>query len=187
MLARGLSALLVSEERREGSQPLVGARQQVSAGQGIGQLLQALGFLTVQEGIGTLLKLDSFLPQAVRQPVMLIEIDPCRERKVGTKAHEHSSPAAVVDVEVVLLDPALRDLEMPAVVLLVSDRNHDGGWFTSLEDHHYLIRFGPPEVWIHELIAPARGEPRRSECPTSVPDSSPSSGSAPRSRAGYPG
>ena len=46
---------------------------------------------------------------------------------------------------------------MPAVILLVSDRNHDAGWFTSLEDHHYLIRFGPPEIWIHELIAPAAG------------------------------
>lgn len=56
-----------------------------------------------------------------------------------------------------LLDPALRDLQMPAVILLVSDRNHDPGWFTSLEDHCYLIRLGPPEVWIHELIAPAAG------------------------------
>jgi hypothetical protein len=73
MLAPGLSALLVGEERREGSQPLVGACQQVSAGQGIGQLLQSLGILTVQEGIGTLLKFDSFLPQVVGQPVMLIE------------------------------------------------------------------------------------------------------------------
>jgi hypothetical protein len=44
---------------------------------------------------------------------------------------------------------------MPAVILFVSDRNHDTGWFTSLEDHHYLIGFGPAEVWIHELIAPA--------------------------------
>src|SRR5262249_13464809 len=134
-----------------------GTGQQVAAGQGVGQLLQALGILTIQEGIGTLLKSDSFLPQVVGQPVMLIEIDPCREGKVGTQAHEHPSPAAVVDVEVVLLDPALRDLQMPAVILLVSDRNHDAAWFASLENDHYLIRFGPPEVWIHELIAAAAG------------------------------
>src|SRR5262249_35133493 len=41
--------------------------------------------------------------------------------------------------------------------LLVSDRNHDAAWFASLEDHHYLISFGLPEVWIHELIAAATG------------------------------
>ncbi len=67
VLAPGLSALLVGEERREGSQPLVGASQQVSAGQRIGQLLQSLGILAVQEGIGTLLKLDSFMPQLASQ------------------------------------------------------------------------------------------------------------------------
>jgi hypothetical protein len=157
MLASGLATFLVGEERREGGQPLVGARQQVSAGQRIGQHLQALGILTVHERIGTLLKFDSFFPQVIGQPVMLIQVDPCGERQIGTKAYEHPSPAAVVDVEVVLLDPALRDLQMPAVILLVSDRNHDAGWFTSLEDHHYLIRFGPPEVWVHELIASAAG------------------------------
>src|SRR5262245_19707584 len=58
VLAPRLSALLVGEERREGRQPLVGTGQQVSAGQGVGQLLQALGILTIQEGIGTLLKSD---------------------------------------------------------------------------------------------------------------------------------
>ncbi|MGO9061562.1 MAG: hypothetical protein ACLQU2_29935 [Candidatus Binataceae bacterium] len=155
MLASGLVALLVGEERREGSQPLMGTSQQVSAGQGVGEFLQSLGIFTVQEGIGTLLKSDSFLPQAVGQPVMLIEVDPCREGEIGTKAHEHPSPAAVIDVKVVLLHPALSDLEMPAVFLFVSDRNHNTSGFAGLEDDHYLIRFGPPEVWFDEFVAPA--------------------------------
>ena len=51
MLAPGLSALLVGEERREGSQPLVGAGQQVSAGEGIGQFLQAWGSLQFRKAL----------------------------------------------------------------------------------------------------------------------------------------
>ena len=88
---------------------------------------------------------------------MLIQVDPCREGQIRTKAYEHPSPAAVVDVEIVLLHPALRDLQMPAVILFVSDRNHNPSRFTGLEDHHNLIGFGPPEVWLHELVTPAAG------------------------------
>jgi hypothetical protein len=49
---------------------------------------------------------------------------------------------AVVDVEVVLADPTLADLQMPAVVLLVADGSHDAGRFPGLEDDGYLIRLG---------------------------------------------
>ena len=54
------------------------------------------------------------------------------------------------------LHPALRDLQMPAVLLLF-DRNHNPSWFAGLEDHHNLIGFGLPKVWLHELVTPAAG------------------------------
>ena len=42
---------------------------------------------------------------------MLVEADTGGEWKVGANAHEHSSPVPVVDVKVVLNDPALRELK----------------------------------------------------------------------------
>ena len=64
---------------------------------------------------------------------------------------------AVVDVEVVLGDPTLGDLKMPAVVMPVADRNHDPRRLTRLEDHHDLIGFGAPEVGRDELVAATGG------------------------------
>jgi hypothetical protein len=72
-----------------------------------------------------LLEIDGFLAHAVRQPVMLVEADPSRERQVWAHPDEHAPPLSVVDIEVVLHDPAVCDLKMPAVCLLVADRRHD--------------------------------------------------------------
>jgi hypothetical protein len=71
-----------------------------------------------QERIGTLLKIDVLLAHAPTQPVMLIQTDTGRKRKMRTHADEHTAPVFVVDVEVVLHDPALRELQMPAILLL---------------------------------------------------------------------
>ena len=65
-----------------------------------------------------MLEVDALLAHPVRQPVMLIETDPGGERQVRAHAHEHPAPALVVDIEVVLHDPAVGDLQMPAVHLL---------------------------------------------------------------------
>ena len=97
----------------------------------------------IDEGIGALLKVDALLAHPVRQPVMLIEADPRRERQVGADAHEHAAPALVVDIEVVLDDPALGELQMPAVGRLVADRDHDARRFARLQDDDDLIRLGP--------------------------------------------
>src|SRR3984893_14666416 len=45
------------------------------------------------------------LPQGFRQPVMLIEAHPGRERKIRADANKDPAPALVVDIEVVLHDP----------------------------------------------------------------------------------
>jgi hypothetical protein len=101
------------------------AGHQIPRGERVGEFLQAMGICAFQEGIGNLLESDAFLTHAVRQPMVLVEADTCGERKVGADAHEHSSPIPVVDVEVVLNDPALRELEVPSVRDLIADRGHD--------------------------------------------------------------
>ena len=65
--------------------------------------------------------------QVIRQPVVLVETDPSGERKVWTDADEHGAPAPGIDVELVLDDPALSELQMPADVLRVPDGDQDPG------------------------------------------------------------
>ena len=81
--------------------------------------------------MGALLKIDSLFAPTHSQPVMLIQADPSRERQVGAHADEHAAPAFVLAVEVVPHHPALRDLQMPAVLLLVADGDHDPGRFAA--------------------------------------------------------
>jgi hypothetical protein len=112
--------------------------------QGIGQFLKLLGMTAFEERIGTLLKIDAFGAHAVGQPVVLIEAEARRQRQIGTDAHEHPTPVLVVNVEVILYDPTLRQLEVPA--LFFSDGNHDPGRFPGFENHHHLIVLGVPKV-----------------------------------------
>src|SRR5882724_1851410 len=88
---------------------------------------------------------------------MLIQANAGREGQVRTHADEHPAPPAVVHIEVILHHPALGHLQMPAVVFLVSDGDHDAGWLTTLHDGYDLIRFRFPEVWVEELVAPVFG------------------------------
>src|SRR6516162_7708368 len=102
-----------------------------------------------------LLEIDALLAHAVREPMMLIEADAGGERKVRTDAHEHSPPLPVIDVEVVLNDPAICDLQMPSVGFAVADRSHDAGGFPRLEDHHDVVGVRSFEVWIDKVVAAA--------------------------------
>src|SRR5207249_10497177 len=86
---------------------------------------------------------------------MLIETNPGREREVRAHANEDPAPALVVDIEVVLHDPAVCDLKMPAVELLVADRRHDARRFSGFQDDNDLIRLGCLEVRVDEFVAPA--------------------------------
>ena len=128
---------------------------QIGGGERIGESLQGLRIRTLQESVGALLKADATLLHAQSEPVMLIETDPGGEGKVGADPYKHLSPMAVLDIEVVLLDPTALHLQMPTVVF--PDGGHDGGWLARFDDGHDLIGSGTSEVARHEVIAPARG------------------------------
>src|SRR5205814_2449333 len=85
--------------------------------------------------------------------MMLIETDSRRERQVRAHAHKHSAPAPVVDIEVVLHDPAVGDLQVPAVRLPVANRCHDPRRLPGFEDDDDLIRLGIPEIGLDEVVA----------------------------------
>src|SRR6516165_2089682 len=109
--------------------------------------LEALWRGASHEGIGALLEVDALLAHAVREPMMLIEADAGGERKVRTDAYEHSPPLPVIDVEVVLNDPAICDLQMPSVGFAVADRSHDAGGFralriTTISSAFALLKYG---------------------------------------------
>jgi hypothetical protein len=70
-------------------------------------------------------EIDLFLTQPDGEPVMLVETDPRREGEVRAHANEHASPAGIVEVEVILDDPALGHLQMPMIILLVTVGNED--------------------------------------------------------------
>src|SRR4029077_10653788 len=106
-----------------------------------------------EESIGTLLKIDPFGTHPVGHPVMLIEADACGKGQIGTDSYEHLTPALVVDVEVVLHDPALGQLQMPAVFR--ADAAHDTSRFPGFENHHYLIDLGLLKVWVDKVIPPS--------------------------------
>jgi hypothetical protein len=63
-----------------------------------------------------------------------------------------ASPTRVVDVEVVLHDPALRDLQMPAILLLVPDGHHDAGRLAALHNRDYLVGLRFAEIWIQKRV-----------------------------------
>jgi hypothetical protein len=101
-----------------------------------------------------LLEIDAPLAHAVGEPVMLIETDPRRERQVRAHAHEHPTPAQVVDIKVVLHDPAVSDLKMPAVRLSVADRRHDPRRLPGFENDDDL-RFRASEVGFDKFVSAA--------------------------------
>ena len=136
-------------------QPLLTAGHQIPRGERVGEFLQAIGSCAFQEGIGELLESDVVRAQAVGQPMVLVEADAGGERKVGADAHEHSSPVPVIDVKVVLNDPALRELEVPSIRELVADGSHDAGGFASFEDDHDCIGLGPFEIRVDEFVTTA--------------------------------
>src|ERR1044071_5950810 len=81
----------------------------------------------------------------------------------------------------------LRDLQMPAILLLVPDGNHDAGRFAALDNRDHLVRLRLPEGWVEELVATVFGALRGWERPTFATDSQPSSGTGWRFRAAHPG
>jgi hypothetical protein len=74
---------------------------------------------------------------------------------IGTQAHEHPAPLRVVQVKVVLVDPASRVLQMPAIRF--PDGDEDSRGLAPLHDDHDLIRLGPAEVRLNEGVPPTGG------------------------------
>src|ERR1700730_1464030 len=74
---------------------------------------------------------------------------------VGAHAHEHSPPVPVVNVKVVLNDPAISDLKMPSVRDLIANSNHDARRLAPFEDHYDCVRLGLFEIWIDEIVTTA--------------------------------
>lgn len=146
VLTAGVFAFPLGEERRESGEPLLAAGQQIAGRQGIREFLQSRRIGATEERIGALLEINAFGAHAQGQPVVLVQANARREGQVRAHAHKHRPPALVVDIEVVLHDPALRDLEMPAVVLFVANGDHDAGGFAGLDDGHHLIGFGVAEI-----------------------------------------
>jgi len=155
VLTARLFSLSLGKERGEASQPFLATAQEVLSRQWVGEFPETLGGNTIAEGIGALLEIDAFLAHAVRQPMVLVEADPSGERKVRAHAHKHPPPPLVVDIEVVLHNPAVCDLKMPAVCFLVADRGHDTRGFSRLEDDDDLIRPCALEVGVDKFVATA--------------------------------
>src|SRR5512140_2211238 len=95
---------------------------------------------------------DAFFSHALGQPVMLVEVNAGREREVRADADEHAAELGVIDVEVELIDPTARELEMAGAVFL-ADAREDAGWFSSLDNADDLIGLRLRKVGLHELVA----------------------------------
>ena len=133
-------------------QPLLAASQKIPRNERVSKHLQVIGCSAFEEGIGELLESDAALAQPIGQPVVLIEADTGGEWKVGAHAHEHSPPVPVVDVKIVLNDPAVSDLKMPSVCGLIANGNHDPCWLACFEDDHDRVRLRAFEVWIDKFV-----------------------------------
>src|SRR6202048_2556120 len=90
-------------------------------------------------------------------PVVLVEADTGGKGEVGAEANEHPAPVAIIDVEVILHDPALRQLQMPAVVLFVADGSQDACWFSCLQDDDHLVGFGMTKIGLDKVVASTLG------------------------------
>src|SRR5438445_2500177 len=90
-------------------------------------------------------------------PVVLVEAEACGKGEVGTHANEHPAPVSIVDVEVVLHDPALSQLQIPSVILLVPNGGQDACGFSRLEDDDHLVRLGMTKVGLDKVVASTLG------------------------------
>src|SRR5215469_11514100 len=107
-----------------------------------------------QESVRALTKVDAFFPHLDSQPVVLVQTNPGREGKVGAHAYKHRAPAFIVQIEIVLIHPALFELQEGVVFLLSADRDQDSGWLPRFEDDRNLIGFTAPQIGPDEIIPP---------------------------------
>src|SRR6266705_564730 len=131
---------------------------QVTRSRGVSELASSCrrsGTAHFKKALAVCLNPMPFLAHAVGQPMVLVEADTGGEWQVRADAHEHSSPVPVVDVKVVLNDPALRELEVPSVRDLVANGSHDACGFSRFEDDHDCVGLGPLEIRVDEFVTTA--------------------------------
>lgn len=95
-------------KRGEGSQPFLAAGEQVLCGQRIGEFLQTCEIAASKKCIRGLFKIDT-LPSAGGPASDADSDTPARRRESKAHANEHSAPPGIVEIEVVLCDPAPLD------------------------------------------------------------------------------
>jgi hypothetical protein len=86
---------------------------------------------------------------------MLVEAEAGGEREVGADAHEHPTPLAIEEVEVVLGRPPPFVLQMPAVVF--ADGDEHPRRFAGFQDDDGVIGRGPTKVRVNERVATLLG------------------------------
>jgi hypothetical protein len=107
-------------------------------------------FLHLRRALEDCWKLIPFGSQLVRRPGF--RQTPAEKGKYGHTRVNQAPPPPVVHVEVVLDDPALSELQVPAVVLRIPDGDHDPGWFAGLQDHDHVVGLRTLEVRLDELV-----------------------------------
>jgi hypothetical protein len=88
--------------------------------------------------------------------VVLVQADASREGEVGADADEHASELPVVQIEVILVDPAGFELKMAASFLL-ADADENPGGLSSFQDRDDLVGPGASEIAFHEFVSPVAG------------------------------
>ena len=86
---------------------------------------------------------------------MLVETHPGGEGEIGADPHEHGSPVAIVDIEIILIHPAPLHLEVP--VLLLADGLQDAGGFPGFDNGDHLIGRRFAKTRSEEIVASAFG------------------------------
>jgi hypothetical protein len=89
-----------------------------------------------------LAEVDLLFPHPIRKPVVLVQADSRGEGEIRAHPNEHAPSTGIVEVDTVLIYPALRDLQMPPVLLLVPVGNQDALRLAGFQEQHDLIGLG---------------------------------------------
>jgi hypothetical protein len=120
-------------------------------------LLESLGIAAVQESIGALFEPNASFPHAVSEPEVLVKVEASSKREVRTDADEHPSELHVVQVEIILIDPAVFEFEVTAAGGFRSDADENPSGLSCFNDSDNLIGLYAFEVGVHELVTPVFG------------------------------
>ena len=95
---------------------------------------------------------DAFAPHVLGQPVVLIQAKANWKWKIRTDPDEHPPPIGIVEVEVIVIDPAFFVFQVPPVLLLVPDRGENACRFPRLENAYHVVLFGSFEIGIQHFV-----------------------------------